>query len=195
MNLDKHQYPARRSLLKWGAALLSFALAAGAVSARCGDTIGSLPSAGGGDGSQNFFFSGPRELIGDAIVDAFGDGYVVVFQLPEQRIWIEFYGNVTLYLDERIMDDNPELLLGLTAGFNGGGMLVSAELDGEMTGRRWFVDMGFTLDTPYDGFLASVLGLDPVLHTLQVSSFRRGKLTYDSVGGVLIVEQELDPVR
>jgi len=148
-----------------------------------------LPSADGGDGSQNFYLTGPRSLLEEVIVDAYGDGFVVLIDLPGDGIWIEFYGDVCLLLDEAVLDRHPEIGIGLTSGFNGGGMVVVPEIDNVLQDRRWFVSMGFSMATPYDG-MQDLLDGQFSMHTMQLGSNRRGEVSYEASGGIFSICQE-----
>jgi len=179
----------RRSLLLL-AAVLSLLIGLPGTGDAAGDgTIGGLPSADGGDGSQNFYLTGPRALLEDVIIDAYGDGFVVLIDLPSDALWIEFYGDVCLLLDEAVLDANPDLGIGLTAGFNGGGMVVVPEIDNVFQDRRWFVSMGFSMPTPYDG-IKGLLDGQFSMHTVQVGTGRRGEVSYNALGGVLRICQQ-----
>lgn len=181
--------PSRRSLLLL-AAVFSLLIGLPGTGGAAGDgTIGGLPSADGGDGSQNFYLTGPREALEEVILGAYGEGFVVLIDLPGDSIWIEFYGNVCLLLDEVVLDANPELGMGLTAGFNGGGMVVIPEIDNVFQDRRWFVSMGFSMATHYDD-IKGLLDGQFSLHTLQLMIGRRGEISYDASGGTLRICQQ-----
>lgn len=179
----------RRSLLLL-ATVFSLLLGLPGTGAAGGDgTIGGLPSADGGDGSQNFYLTGPRAQLQEVILDAYGQGFVVLIDLPGDEIWIEFYGDVCLVLDEAVMDAHPELGLGLTAGFNGGGMLVVPEIDNVLQDRRWFVGVGFSMATLYDD-IHGLLDGQFSMHTLQVGSGQRAEISYEASRGILTVCQD-----
>jgi hypothetical protein len=179
----------RRSFLLL-AAVFSLLVGVPGTGDAAGDgTIGGLPSADGGDGSQNFYLTGPRDLLDEVIVDAYGEGFVVLINLPGDALWIEFYGDVSLLLDETVLDDHPEIGVGLTAGFNGGGMVVAPEVDNVLEDRRWFVSMGYSMPTPYDS-IKELLDGQFSMHTLQVGTGRRGEVSYESSRGILSLRQE-----
>ena len=94
----------RRSLLLLAAVFSLLVSLPGTGAAGSDGTIGGLPSADGGDGSQNFYLTGPRLLLEEVIVDAYGEGFVVLIDLPGDELWIEFYGDVCLILDETVME-------------------------------------------------------------------------------------------
>lgn len=153
------------------------------------DTIGSLPSADGGDGSQTFYVTGPRDLIHHVITDASGDGYYVPVDLPGEDIWVEFYGDFCVTFDELVLEAHPEVEIGLTAGFEGAGMLVLPEVGGLLSGRKLFVDVGLSMATPF----ARIRGLVQeglVLHTAQAVTRHRAEIRYDSTYGEMRVCQQ-----
>lgn len=165
------------------AALPQFAVAGG------DGTIGTLPSADGGDGTQNFFVTGPRQWIGDAIQGASGRGYFVPVDLPGDAVWIEFYGDVDLTLDEVFLLQHPEIEIGLTAGFAGAGMLVKPEVGGHLSGRELLVGVGMSLPTP----LARIHDLVEdglVLHTGQLVQRTLVDVAYEVGGGQLRIRQQ-----
>lgn len=178
----------RRTAAAALAAGIGFLLVADTGVAGGDGTIGSLPSADGGDGSQTFYMSGPRDLVHDSIVDATGDGFYVAVDLPGDEVWIEFYGNVCLTLDERMLLQNSELDTGITAGFEGGGMLVVPEIGGELSAREIFVGVGLSLETPYNR-IRSLVEQGLVLHTAQAVTRKRAAISYEAAGGLLKVCQ------
>ncbi|MEE8469353.1 MAG: hypothetical protein V3T22_12910 [Planctomycetota bacterium] len=181
--------PSRRIFLLL-ATVLSLLVGLPGTGAAGGDgTIGGLPSADGGDGSQNFYLTGPRALLQDVILDAYGQGFVVLIDLPGEELWIEFYGDVCLLLDEALLDAHPELGMGLTPGFNGGGMVVVPEIDDVLQNRSWFVSVGFSMPTPYDG-IRDLLDGQFSMHSLQVDSGGRGEVSYSASRGMLTVCQK-----
>ncbi len=153
-------------------------------------TIGSLPSADGGDGSQTFYLTGSRSLLNQTITDAYGTGFYVPTYLPGNVVWLDFYGDVTLVLDEQVLDSIPSLSMGLGSGFNGGGMTAMTEIDGSIVGRPIFVQTGATLNTDFDkisGFLSGQFALV----TLQRRGLARGRVDYISNAGLLTIQQDL----
>ena len=153
-------------------------------------TIGSLPSADGGDGSQSFYFTGDRALVMQSIVDAYGTGYYVPINLPDGQLWLEFYGDVTLVFDAQILHYNSALGMGLNAGFNGGGMIVMTQIDGQVQRRPRWGGMGFSMSTNYDSVSELAKG-DFALVTMQRQSMRRGRIDYDLAGSLFTVNQDL----
>lgn len=154
-------------------------------------TVGGLPSADDGDGTQNFYLRAPRELVDDLIVDAWGDGFYVVVALPDEELWIEFYGSVTVQLDRDLLTvHSGKAQLGMSAGFVGNGMLIVPEIDGELSSRRIAVDAGHSFATPLDR-------LEPLLtgplsfHTTQVGNGTRGEIEYIALNNILVVQQKL----
>lgn len=171
--------------------LLTLVLGLPAAFAADNGTIGSLPSSDGGGDGQNFFLTGPRGLVYDAIVDAYGEGYYVAVDLPGNLVWIEFYGSdVTVIFDEVLLASHPELSMGLTAGFEGGGMLVLPRIDGALTGQRWTVGMGYSMPLPY-GRIEGLLSHELELVTVQKNTFERGWYDFTSGGGLLAMNQSL----
>jgi len=160
------------------------------VGAVCDGTIGSLPAADGGDGSQSFYVTGERNVVMQSIVDAYGTGYYVLINLPNGQLWLEFYGDVTLVFDEQVLDDNPSIGMGLNAGFTGGGMYVMTEIDNQLQGRPRWVDMGFSMATDYDT-VADLAAGDFALVTMQRQGLQRGRIDYDAIGGIFTVTQDL----
>ena len=179
----------RRALLQWGALLALFFIAPLRGTAGGGDTIGSLPSADGGDGTQTLFLTGPRALVSEAIVDAWGDGFYVTVDLPDGKIWIEFYGDVCLLFDEVVLEDNSELEIGLTAGFESSGMMIVPEVDGVLSGRRIFLEAGGSMETPIESIKPLAAG-EFALLTAQIGGHTRARIDYDSYGGLLTVCQD-----
>jgi hypothetical protein len=153
-------------------------------------TIGSLPSADGGDGSQSFYFTGDRSLVSQSIVDAYGTGYYVPINLPDGQIWLEFYGDVTLVFDEQVLYDNPSLGMGLNAGFNGGGMIVMTQVDGQVQRRPRWVGMGFSMSTNFNE-VAKLAQHDFALLTMQRKSMRRARIDYDLANDLFTVTQDI----
>ena len=154
-------------------------------------TVGGLPSADDGDGTQNFYLRAPRELAGEAIVDAWGDGFYVVVALPDEELWIEFYGDVTVQFDlELIAAHSDKIQLGLSAGFQGTGMIIVPEIDGQLSGRQISVDAGFSFSTPYDR-IGPLLGTPLSFHTTQVQTGQRAELEYFAFDGLLVIQQDL----
>jgi hypothetical protein len=153
-------------------------------------TIGSLPSADGGDGSQSFYFTGDRSLVSQSIVDAYGTGYYVPINLPDGQIWLEFYGDVTLVFDEQILHGNPSLGMGLNAGFNGGGMIVMTQVDGQVQRRPRWVGMGFSMSTNFNE-VARLAQHDFALLTMQRKSTRRARIDYDLTNDLFTVTQDI----
>ena len=180
-----------KRILPFLAALVAFCcIALQPIVASADGTIGSLPSADGGDGTQNFYLRGPRALVSQVIVDAHGTGFYVPIDLPGEDVWIEFYGDVVLILDEALLELNPNLELGVTAGFAGGGMLVFSEVDGKIQRRRTYVGMGYSMETPYSAISELTEGSFALL-TLQRATMGRGRLEYSSVGDLFIIDQDL----
>ncbi|MDA1265974.1 MAG: hypothetical protein O2816_12910 [Planctomycetota bacterium] len=153
-------------------------------------TIGSLPSADEGDGSQNFYLAGPRELVADTIVDTYGDGFYVLIALPDDQVWIEFYGDVTVHFDQGLLEQHPELQLGLSAGFNGGGMVLVPEIDGEFSSREFSVEAGHSFQTPYARF-AGLLDAPLSFHSTQVLTGLRGETSFLALNSRVIIQQDL----
>lgn len=154
-------------------------------------SVGSLPSADDGDGSQNFYMRAPRDLVDHAIVDAFGDGFYVAVALPDNDVWLEFYGNVTVRFDRTVLAAHDEKIqLGLSPGFNGGGMLVLPKIDGQFVPRPFALEAGFPLSTPYKA-LEPLLDAPLSLHTTQAQTGLRGELAYSTVGSLLQIEQSI----
>lgn len=186
----KHQTQlTRRVALAALAAVLGLFLGASRGVAGGDGTIGSLPSADGGDGSQTFYLTGPRDLVHDAIVDASGEGYFVPVDLPGDEVWIEFYGDVCITFDEQVLKAHPEIEIGLTAGFEGGGMLVLPEVGGLLSGRKLFVGVGLSLATPL-ARIQTLVQEGLVLHTAQAVTRHRAEIRYESGGGLLRVCQK-----
>jgi hypothetical protein len=162
------------------------------VSRATGDsTVGSLPSADGGDGNQSLYISGPRALVMDAIVDAWGTGYYVAVTLPDQSLWIEFYGDVCVTLDEALLEANSSLKVGMSAGFIGGGMTLVPEIDGDFSGQNIFVGVGDSWGTPY-GRLEPLLGGSLVFYSTQAVTGLRAEIAYSSAGGTLMICQNIN---
>ena len=185
----------RRTFLCQAAVVLALCAAfvslTGTTVRAAGDgTIGSLPSADGGDGSQSFYFTGDRSLMTQAIVDASGTGYYVPINLPDGQIWLEFYGDVTLVFDGQVLRDNPALGMGLNAGFNGGGMTVMVEVDGKIQRRPRWVGMGFSMSTDFHE-VSKLAERDFALLTIQRQSMRRGRIDYDLTNDMFTVTQDI----
>jgi len=183
-----------RSLVRPTALVASLAVTALSLLPRIGTagsdgTIGSLPSGDSGDGSQTFYLTGPRSLMDDVILTAGGTGYYVPVDLPGGDVWLEFYGDVCVTLDQQVLADHPELELGLTSGFVGGGMLVEPEVGGLLSGRQLFVASGLTLPTPY-GRIAEMLPQGLRLLTTQRIHRAHAVVSYDLFGGLLNVCQD-----
>jgi hypothetical protein len=154
-------------------------------------TIGTLPSADGGDGNQSLYISGPRALVMDAIVDAWGTGYYVAVTLPDQGLWIEFYGDVCITLDEALLEANSSLKVGMSAGFLGGGMTLVPEIDGSFSGQNIYVAVGDSWGTPYDR-LEPLLGGSLVFYSTQAVTGLRAEIGYSSAGGTLMICQNIN---
>ena len=185
----------RRAFLCQAAVVLALCAAfvslTGTTVRAAGDgTIGSLPSADGGDGSQSFYFTGDRPLLMQSIVDAYGTGYYVPINLPNGQVWLEFYGDVTLVLDEQVLHDNPSLGMGLNAGFNGGGMTVRAQIDGRVQRQPRWVGMGFSMSTNFHA-VAKLATHDFALLTMQRQTMRRGRIDYDLTSDLFTVTQDI----
>ncbi len=158
---------------------------------RSNGSVGSLPSADGGDGSQNFYLQAPRDLVEDLIVDAWGSGYFVVVPLPDEEVWLEFYGDVSVQLDRAVIAAHlSEIDFGLSAGFNGGGMVVVPEVDGQLSSRRISIGAGFTLDTPYRR-IDPLLDAPLTFHTTQRLNGQRAEIEYIGMGGLFVIQQDL----
>ena len=184
----------RRTFLCQAAVVLALCAAfvslTGTTVRAAGDgTIGSLPSADGGDGSQSFYFTGDRALVTQSIVDAYGTGYYVPINLPDGQIWLEFYGDVTLVFDGQVLLENPALGLGLNAGFNGGGMTVMVQIDGQIQRRPRWVGMGFSMSTNFHE-VSKLAERDFALLTMQRQSMRRGRIDYDLTNDMFTVGQD-----
>lgn len=173
-------------------ALALVAASALTMTGAVGDsTVGGLPSADDGDGTQNFYLRAPRELADDLIVDAWGDGFYVVVDLPDEELWLEFYGKVTVQLDrDLLLAHSDKTQVGMSAGLAGAGMLVVPEIDGQLSGRTFSIDAGYSFATPLDR-------IDPLLsgslsfHTTQVGDGARGEVEYIGMDGLLVVQQKL----
>ncbi len=153
-------------------------------------TVGSLPSAGGGDGTQNFYLTGPRALIKQAIVDASGNGFFVPIDLPGDMVWLEFYGEVCLVLDEAFLFQNPSMDLGITAGFAGQGMIAIPEVDGILSSRAIYIAPGYSFATSYSWLDDHVDTAPVVMHTTQRADGVRADVTYTSSAGLLTICQD-----
>jgi hypothetical protein len=185
----------RRAFLCQAAVVLAmcaaFVVLIGTTVRAGGDgTIGSLPSADGGDGSQSFYFTGDRSLVTQSIVDAYGTGYYVPINLPNGQIWLEFYGDVTLVFDGQVLHDNPALGMGLNAGFNGGGMTVLAQINGQVQRRPRWVGMGFSMSTNFHE-VAELAQQEFALLTMQRQTMRRGRIDYDLTNDLFTVTQDI----
>jgi len=185
----------RRTFLCQAAVVLAlcaaFVCLTGTTVRAAGDgTIGSLPSADGGDGSQSFYFTGDRALVTQSIVDAYGTGYYVPINLPNGQIWLEFYGDVTLVFDGQVLLENPALGLGLNAGFNGGGMTVRVQIDGQIQRRPRWVGMGFSMSTNFHE-VSKLAEKGFALLTMQRQSMRRGRIDYELANDMFTVRQDI----
>lgn len=154
-------------------------------------SVGSLPSADDGDGTQNFYLRAPRDLVDDAVVDAWGDGFFVAVPLPNDEMWVEFYGNVSVQFDRTVLAANADSIqLGLSPGFMGGGMLVLPEIDGEFAPRPISLDVGMPMATPYEA-LEPLLDAPLSLHTTQTLTGVRAELAYTGLGHLLQIDQSI----
>lgn len=172
------------------AGLLVLAFGALSVSPVTGDsTVGSLPSADDGDGSQNFYVTGPRGEVEAAIADAWGDGFYVLVPLPDGHVWIEFYGDVTVVFDRQLLEESDDLALGLSAGFVGGGMVIVPEIDGVLSSRKYEVEAGFSWATPFRR-IAPLLDDSLALHTAQMADGQRAEISYLGFGEDLFAIQQ-----
>jgi len=154
-------------------------------------SVGSLPSADDGDGSQNFYMRAPRDLVDEAVVDAWGEGFYVAVSLPDNEMWLEFYGNVTVRFDRTVLEAHTDSIqLGISPGFNGGGMLVLPEIDGQFAPRPIQLEAGFPMGTPYEA-LEPLLDAPLSLHTTQALTGVRGELAYTGIGSLLEIVQSI----
>ncbi len=173
-------------------ALALVAASAVTTTGAVGDsTVGGLPSADDGDGTQNFYLRAPRELADDLIVDAWGEGFYVVVALPDEEISVEFYGNVTVQFDrDLLLAHSGKAQVGMNAGIVGSGMLVIPEIDGQLSGRTFSIGAGSSFATPLDR-INPLLSGSLLFHTTQAGIGTRGEVEYIGMDGLLAVQQKL----
>ena len=156
-----------------------------------GDT-GSLPLQNGAEPGANpgpdqaFYLTGDRAMLALAVVEVSGPGYVRVFEISDGNVWVEFYGDLRLRLDESVLRTGL-VSMGVVAGFEGGGMRAALDLDRDT--RPSFVPMGGSLEIPYNRLQAAgFFERSTNLRTRQ-SSGLSGDTSFVSRFGFLTVSQ------
>lgn len=179
----------RRALFRWGAGVVLLLALSLRGSAGGDGTIGTLPSAEDGDGSQTMFVACPLEMLEDVVAGAMGDGFYVQTIYSDGSTWVDFFGDVWIRLDEQMLRDYPEdIQFGITSGFTGGGMVALPEVGGVPTDRTIRVSVGSALYLPYTQ-VEPLLDADFALRTVQFADRHEARITFDSYAGYLTLGQ------